>query len=178
MEVPVQGTQPRGRLLTLLRHDGLLAEGAAGRLFPELVTTSQPFSSEPPPQPHPSHLILAPVVGAVDVALVIRDEGDVDHVALAHDADEALRVEGTAGRLDHLAADLLLALGAFVALLLAAGLAEDLIVHCVIGAGDGLAALVAFLSVFLKQRSTFSRCGTILIRSALIQSNEVLYMVT
>jgi len=85
VKVPAQGSEPRHRLLPGLGCDGLLAVGAAEGLL-EVV-----------------------VLLAVDVHLVVRDEGLVRHLLSALDASEAGRVEAAAGDADNLATRHLLA---------------------------------------------------------------------
>ncbi len=99
MEIPVQSSQPRCSPLAVLGHDGFLAEGALGRLFPrqkkrkwrsawgEERGKSKKFVSRY------QQISLVVVVNAVDLVLVVRDEGHVDHVFLADDAQETVGVE-------------------------------------------------------------------------------------
>ena len=127
MEVFSERPQPRRRLLAVLGHDGVLAEGA------------------------PRGLLLVVVLAAVDPVLVVGHERDVDHVLLADDADEAVGVVGGAAHTDAFAGDLLVAAGAAVALLLVALLAEHLTVVGVDLAHGRLSAASAALGPLLKQ---------------------------
>ncbi len=129
--VPAERPQPRRRLLPVLGHDGVPAEGAPGRL------------------------LLVVVLRAVDPVLVVRDERHVDHVPLADDADEAVGVVGGAADAHALPANLLLALGTLVALLLVALLAEHLAVVGVHLADGRLAAAGARVGALLKESIFF-----------------------
>ena len=68
---------PRGLFLSLLWHDWVLAERAPGCLLPVVI------------------------LRAIDLLLVVGDEGDVDHVPLADDADEAVRMVAGPGYPHH-----------------------------------------------------------------------------
>lgn len=90
-------------------------------------------------------------IRTVHLLLVVSNEGNVDHVLLAADTDEAIRMERPTRHLDHLAKDVFMTLWTLFTLLLVTLFTKDLAVAIgVVLARHGLATSVTLFCMLLQ----------------------------